>query len=174
VTSAQRRRYLENQRAEVENKRAIVENKMISASTVELEEWGHELARLETRLRDIDAELGIQPVGDAQTIAYRRAVDQLGQWSGNLQARMHNLEQIVAKVERAVEAVDQRLEHWIDSEAEERRARQEQLDGALDEMRTLMRTSSAERRHNQTRIYWMIASLLALQIVIALGLYWFR
>jgi chromosome segregation ATPase len=112
----QRQRNLEEQRAEVETRRAILEEKILSAGTTALPEWSHELARLESRLRAIDAELA--PAGDPRQAAYQRAVDLLGQWVGELKTRMDRLEQ--------------KLDSWIEREESERHERQEAMDKRLD------------------------------------------
>ena len=170
----QRRRNLEEQRSRLEAERAEIENGMATASLDAMAEWTAKLERTERRIAEIDAELNALTGGDQQTQSYRRAVDNLNQWYGILQSRIYNVEKAVERVDQKVERLDQRLEHWIDNDAEERQTRQVQLDTVLGKMEALMQSSSADRRRNQTRIYWIVVGLFVLQIALAVGLYWWR
>lgn len=163
MSTPQRRRNLESQRERYESERATVENGMATASLGAMAEWSAKLEHIERRLREIDTEL---MGGDPQTLAYRRAVDQLGQWTGNLQTRIHTLEQAVTKL-------DGRLEEWIESEGEARQHRQHQLDATLTEMRTMMATNNADWRQKQVRIYRLVAVIAVSQVVMLLVLWWF-
>lgn len=144
----QRRRNLEALRSEVETRRRLVEEKIISGGTSGLPEWTQELAQLETRLAEIDQELG----GDSQARAYHRAVDQLGQWYGDMQQRMTKLER--------------RIEDWIAAEARERHERQDQLDDTLDELRKLIQTNASERRQQIHHVYLIQAVFIAVELAL--------
>lgn len=145
----QRRRNLEDLRAEAETRRTLLEEKIIGAGTSTQPEWTQELDRLERRIAQIDSELG----GDVQTQAYRRAVDQLGQWAGNLQQRLDKLEQ--------------RIETWIAQEAAERHERQAAVDARFTALEQLIAASGARSTAQIGEIRRIVLVLAAL--VVALG-----
>lgn len=165
----QRRLNLEASIREYETQRAIVERRIAANATAAPPEWTHELTMLQAQIANAERELAGITSGDQQTQSYRRAVDQLNQWYGDLQKRILNVERAVDKVEETVERLDQRMQHWIDSDADERHVRQEQVDKVLAEMRQ----SSDDRRRNQHRIYWIVVGIAAVQVLMAIGLYWF-
>lgn len=143
MTSEQRRRNLEEQRAEIETRRAVLEEKILGAGTSALPEWSHELARLEARLLTIAAELAA--AGDPRQAAYQRAVDLLGQWVGELKTRMDRLEQ--------------KLDRWIEDETSERHKRQESIDERLDAIAAQLAVLRL----------WVGGSMVAAILIVALG-----
>lgn len=157
MTREQRRRNLEAALREIETRIALTERKIIEYGSSSPPEFAHDLAALESERDEAQRQLAAIDGGDQQTQAYRRAVDQLSQWFGTLQQRIY------------------RIEQQLTADAAGRHERQDVLDAALDDIRTLVRDSATERRAQlewmRLLIIWLGLGQLILFTVLAL-LFW--
>ena len=162
----QRRLNLEAQLRELETQRAVVERQIAGLGTAAAPELTHHLTTLQAQIADAERDLDAITGGDQQTQAYRRAVDNLTQWTGNLQQRIQNIEQ-------SVDRLDSRITNWIAHENGERHDRQVVLDGALEQIRRLVEENATERRRQLHQVYWLVISLVVGELILGVALVFF-
>lgn len=147
MSTPQRRENLIARRAQLESERADLESEMDTASIARLVELNELIDRKRRSLEAIDRELGAATIEDQQTAAYRRAVDHLAQWAGDMQRDLRQL----------------------DSQIQDHQRR---LDARLDDLHDLMRAGADAQAASMRLVYGLLFLVMAGEMMLGAAVFW--